>query len=211
MFQSFFCFKEHRWLVQSTPSRLIGKAFQVKDCKYARSPNSNSGYDEMPQFLIFLLLCNYFLSKSTGLQVRAAPVDDDRGWAVWLARLPPTGGGLCYGSWRWCTCDNKGTMCPQVALAKHSFCSWWTESASHNAGKNILFNISISRNCDIIYQCSVCFHARQEILILIFIFKVILCLFPPAGGRGSLFFGGEVGKSRLFSHKGPHQDVLVNL
>ena len=45
----------------------------------------------------------------------------------------------------------------------------------------------------------------------LFFFKVIQCLFPTAGGRGSLFFGGEVGKSRLFSHKGPHQDVLVNL
>ena len=189
----------------------------------------------MPQFLNFLLLSNYFLSKSTGWQVRAALGDHDRGWPVWLARLPPTGGGLCHGSWRWCSCD-KGTICPQLALAKHSFCSWRTESASHNTGKNILFTISISRIGDTIYQCSVwcvipcvclylwaekkiaiwflewfsvCFHARQDIFI--FIFKVIKCLFPTAGGRGSLFFGGEVGKSRLFSHKGPHQDVLVNL
>ena len=74
----------------------------------------------MPQFLNFILLSNYFLSKSTDWQVRAAPGDHDRGWAVWLARLPPTGGGLCNGSWRWCSCD-KGTICPQVALAKHSF------------------------------------------------------------------------------------------
>ena len=56
-----------------------------------------------------------------------------------------------------------------------------------------------------------CVLIFRVILILFFIFKVIQCLFPTAGGRGSLFFGGEVGKSRLFSHKGPHQDVLVNL
>ena len=87
MFQSLLAYlKEHRRLVQSTPSRLIGKTFQVEDTKYARSPNSNSDEmtlisDEMPQFLIFLLLCKYS-SLTNGLQVRTAPVDDDRGWAV---------------------------------------------------------------------------------------------------------------------------------
>ena len=105
MFQSLLAYlKEHRRLVQSTPSRLIGKTFQVEDTKYARSPNSNSDEmtlisDEMPEFLIFVLLCKYS-SLTNGLQVRTAPVDDDRGWAVWLASLPPTGGGLCNGSWR---------------------------------------------------------------------------------------------------------------
>ena len=169
----------------------------------------------MPQFLIFLLLCNYFLSKSTGWQVRAALGDDDRGWAVWLARLPPTGGGLCHGPWRWCSCD-IGTICSQ--LAKHPFCSWWTESASHHTGKTNKSNKSILMNEFLLafYQCLLCdatklfaFLRWEEECVLFF--KVIQCLFPTAGGGGSLFFGGEVGKSRLFSHKGPHQDVLVNL
>ena len=181
MFQSLFVLRSTAdWCSPLHPD-LLAKLSRLK-IEITRSQFKFRWNYEMPQFLSFLLLCNYFLSKSTGLQVRAAPVDDDRGWAVWLARLPPTGGGLCYGSWRWCTCDNKGTMCPQVALAKHSFCSWWTESASHNAGKNILFNISISRNGDIIYQCSVCFHARQEIFMFIFIFKVMQCLFPRQAG-----------------------------
>ena len=106
-------------------------------------------------------------------------------------------------------CD-KGT--------KHSFCSRWTESASHHTGKTNKSNKSILMNEFLVafYQCLLCdatklfaFLRWEEECVLFF--KVIQCLFPTAGGGGSLFFGGEVGKSRLFSHKGPHQDVLVNL
>ena len=64
------CFKEHRRLVQSTPSRLIGKAFQVKDCKYARSPNSN--LDEImkcPNFWIFY--CSVTISSQSPLAGRS--------------------------------------------------------------------------------------------------------------------------------------------
>ena len=148
---------------------------------------------EMPQFLNFILLSNYFLSKSTDWQVRAAPGDHDRGWAVWLARLPPTGGGLCNGSWRWCSCD-KGTICPQLALAKHflqlvdweCFAQHRQEYFVHHFNfKDWWYYLSV--------QCLMCDAMRLFVFLsweenCVLSFGVIQCLFPCQAGDFDFHF-----------------------